>query len=320
MPCSSLSKTPPRSQVRLADMHRSPLRLARGRRGGPVLFGALCCALFAWPGGGPSAQDQPVDLELVLAVDSSSSVSAEEFDLQMRGLSEAFRNPKVIAALRASGDLGIAVSVIQWSDNRKQLVAVDWMRVRDEATAQRFAEAVGNAPRFLVGGSTAIAGALRFAVRQFETNGFAGRRRVIDVSGDGRANQGAPPGKIRDLAVGRGITINGLAILNEDPMVDGYYFANVIGGTGSFVMTAKDYRAFALAILAKLIKEIAGVPIAARPPRSGTTLAEAAAGTGARRDPARAYRGTRSGSFAASAPKTLSYLVTPTGFEPVLPP
>ena len=208
------------------------------------------------------AQEQQVDLELILAVDASSSVSTEEFDLQIRGLAQAFRDPTVVQAIRASGDLGITVSLIQWSDARKQVVAVDWTTVRDDAAAQALADAIEASPRYLVGGGTAIGGALKFAMRQFENNGYRARRKVIDLSGDGRTNQGAWPAKVRDLAVGQGVTINGLAILNEDPTVDSYYYANVIGGTGAFVMTANDYESYGLAILAKLIKEIAGVPIA----------------------------------------------------------
>jgi hypothetical protein len=211
------------------------------------------------------AQEQVVDLELVLAVDASSSVSTEEFDLQMRGLAEAFRDPAVVQAIRASGDLGIAVSLIQWSDGRKQVTAVDWMTVRDGVAARALADAIEAAPRFLIGGGTAIGGALKFALRQFEDNGFQARRQVIDLSGDGRANQGSQPADMRDLAVELGVTINGLAILNEDPTIDSYYYANVIGGTGAFVMTANDYESYGLAILAKLIKEIAGVPVARAP-------------------------------------------------------
>ena len=56
-----------------------------------------------------AALEEVVDLELVLAVDASSSVSAQEFDLQIKGLAEAFRTPQVLAAIQASGDLGIAV-------------------------------------------------------------------------------------------------------------------------------------------------------------------------------------------------------------------
>ncbi len=227
----------------------------------------------------PAQAEDQVDLELVLAVDTSSSVSPAEFDLQMRGLAAAFRHPAVVAAIRATGDLGIAVSLIQWSDSRKQFTAIDWVKVQDEASAARFSKEIENTPRFLIGGGTSLHGALTYAARQFERNAFTGRRKVIDVSGDGRTNQGAQPAEIRDRAVAAGITINGLAILNEDIYVDRYYLHNVIGGTGAFVMSAADYEDFATAILEKLVKEIAGVPVAALPePTRPAQLAETVRG------------------------------------------
>lgn len=226
-------------------------------------WAALGALSGLWLAGAALAQDRvPVDLELLLAVDASSSVSSAEFDLQMRGLAEAFRHPAVIGAIRAAGDLGIAVSLIQWSDNRRQAIALRWTAVKGEASSLALSREIESTPRFLVGGGTAISGALKFAIRQFDRNGFNGRRKVIDLSGDGRANQGAQPSRMRDLAVATGITVNGLAILNEDQTVDRYYHANVIGGTGSFVMTADDYGDFARAMLEKLIKEIAGAPVA----------------------------------------------------------
>ncbi len=209
---------------------------------------------------------RPVDLELVLAVDTSSSVSPDEFNLQMQGLAAAFREPAVHAAIQAAGDLGIAVAMVQWSDNRKQTLAISWQMVRDPGSALAFAGAIDATPRYLIGGGTAIGGAVNFSAFHLRTNRFEGRRKVIDVSGDGRTNQGSNPARARDDAVAQGITINGLAILNEDALVDRHYLANVIGGTGSFVMQADDYADFARAIVEKLIKEIAGVPIAALPP------------------------------------------------------
>lgn len=243
------------------------------RPGLRAALGAIAALLWILGFAEVKAQ-QRVDLELVLAVDTSSSVSPEEFELQMRGLSEAFQSPAVLAAIRAAGDLGIAVSLMQWSDNRNQVVAVDWTLVRDEATAGQFSERIDGTPRFLVGGSTAIGGALEFAIRQLERNGYLGRRQVIDVSGDGRTNQGIQPDGVRDFAVAQGITVNGLAILNEDAYVDRYYLSSVIGGTGAFIMTAADYSDFADAILEKLIKEIVGVPIAAKPVPPGPVLGQ----------------------------------------------
>ena len=231
-----------------------------------AFWGWLAGALFLAGGPGAAlAAQEPVDLELVLAVDASSSVSPEEFDLQIKGLAEAFRSPEVLLAVQAGGDLGIAVSLMQWSDNRKQILAIDWSAVYDETTTLALADQIESTPRYLVGGGTAIGGAIHFAVRQFENNAYEGRRKVIDVSGDGRTNQGSQPSDERDRAVELGITINGLAILNEDPTVDNYYFRNVIGGTGAFVLTANDYESYALAILSKLIREIASVPIAEGP-------------------------------------------------------
>jgi hypothetical protein len=120
-------------------------------------------------------------------------------------------------------------------------------------------------PRLLVGASTSITGALKFSMRQFEPNGFEGRRLVIDVSGDGRHNQSTGPAIQRELAVNMGITINGLAILNEDQLLDRYYRDHVIGGDGAFVMTAGSYRDFAAAIVRKLVREISGPPLALLP-------------------------------------------------------
>ena len=224
---------------------------------GLLVAAALVCA-------SPAAARQLVDLELVLAVDISSSVSTEEFELQMGGLADAFRDPLVVAAIRASGDLGIAVSLIQWSDNRRQFLAVGWSLLSDHASAGAFADEIAASPRLVVaGGGTAIGGALKFGAAQIESNGYEGLRRVIDVSGDGRTNQGWPDRPLRDAAIARGITINGLVILNEEPELDSYYHANVIGGAGAFVMTTMDFHSYARAILAKLIREIAGAPIAA---------------------------------------------------------
>ena len=204
----------------------------------------------------------PVALELVLAVDTSSSVSVEEFDLQMRGFSEAFRSIPVIAAIQAHGAGGVAVAMIQWSDNRRQQIAVDWRLLDDEDSVRAFADAIDATPRFLDGGGTAIGGAIAFSLMEIERNGYEGARKVVDISGDGRANQGAQPENLRDVAVLSGVTVNGLAILNEDTSVAAYYRNSVIGGAGAFVMTANDYESFSLAILEKLIKEIGGVPIA----------------------------------------------------------
>jgi len=213
----------------------------------------------------PARAATPVDLELVLAVDASASVSYDEFNLQMTGLARAFRDEAVIGAIESAAPRGIAVALIQWSGAGAQALAVDWALVRDGASARDFAARIDAAPRLVIGGATAIGDAIARAQAAFDGNGYEGVRRVIDVSGDGASNRGTPPEIARDRALAAGITINGLAILDEEPKLDGYYARAVIGGTGAFVITADDFADFARAIRLKLILEATGAPMAEAP-------------------------------------------------------
>ncbi len=212
----------------------------------------------------PPVVAEPVDLELVIAIDVSSSVNEEEYLLQTRGIAAAFRNSAVLDAIATLG-IGLAVAVVQWSDDKEQELLADWRVIRTETDAVRLSRTLRNAPRLIPGGQTSIAGAINFSLEQFETNGYEGSRQVIDVSGDGRANNGVHPMGSRDEAIGEGVTVNGLAILNEEPFLDGYFEHSVIGGAGAFLMVAEDYRDFAAAILQKLLREI-GQPIAQAEP------------------------------------------------------
>ncbi len=226
---------------------------------------ALLCLgawLSAWA---PPAQAEAVDLELVLAIDTSISVNPQEYTLQVAGLARAFRDPRVHAAIRAAGERGIAVSLVQWASQNEQAVMIGWSKVQDPDSALRLADDIARMPRRFAGYGTAISSALQFSTDLFFGNGFEARRRIIDVSGDGSDNRGPMPSRKRNVAVSLGITINGLAILNEEPNLDFYYDRHVIGGTGAFVMTANDYIDFADAIVVKLIREISQGPIAAAP-------------------------------------------------------
>lgn len=228
-----------------------------GRLSSPLLLTLLAAA--------PAAAVEPVDLELVLAVDASSSINRNEFNQQMIGLAEAFRHPRVQQALEQAGPFGVAITLIQWADNRHQEVSIPWVLVHTAADAEALAQAIDNTPRHVIGGGTAIGGAIAFAMTSLESNRYQGSRQVIDVSGDGRANQGEVPDQVRDRAVAAGITVNGLAILNEDPALNVYYRQHVIGGANAFVMTAPDYDAFRDAMIEKLVKEISGAPVADLP-------------------------------------------------------
>jgi Protein of unknown function (DUF1194) len=209
----------------------------------------------------PAAAQTAVDLELVLAIDTSGSVDTFEFNLQIHGIAAAFRDPEIHAALGAYAARGVAVAAVQWSSRRQQAIAVDWMVVSDVRSALTFADRLERTGRLILG-ETAIADALSYAIEMLARNGFAGDRQVIDISGDGPTNSGGDPGPVRDAAAALDITINGLAILNEVADLDHYYREHVTGGPGTFVLAARDYGDFGHAMRLKLLREIQGAGLA----------------------------------------------------------
>jgi hypothetical protein len=214
--------------------------------------------MAAFLAGKPAAtQPANVDMQLVLAVDASGSVSQERFELQRQGYAAAFRHPQVLRAIRSGHTQSIAVIMMQWTGPTMQAIAVPWTLVRDQASAAALADAIEKAPRQLFGGGTSISGAIDFGVALMPTGPYRGQKRVIDVSGDGSNNRGRPVTLARDDAVRTGVTVNGLPILALEPDLDRYYFENVIGGPGAIMVPAVDYGAFAQAILKKLVLEIA---------------------------------------------------------------
>src|SRR4029077_10547954 len=227
----------------------------------PTAFLAvLPLALLQVLPGASSAQAAAV--ALVLAVDVSESVSAGRYTLQHEGIARAFETPQLIDAIAAAPG-GIEVLVLEWSDPDKISITVGWTSIADRGAAAAFARSV-RATQRSSHGLTAIGAALLAAGAAFDQMPEPARHRVIDVSGDGMANFGVSPVDARDALVKKGITINGLAILSEEPGVDDYYRSNVIGGPSAFVLVAKSFDTFAEAILRKLVQEVASAPEAIR--------------------------------------------------------
>jgi len=194
---------------------------------------------------------------LVLAIDVSESVSVERYKLQHDGIARAFETPTLTDAIEAAG--GIETLVLEWSDPDKVRVTVDWTAIHNRGAATAFATAV-RATKRSSAGLTAIGSAMLAAGAAFAHLPEPAAHLVIDVSGDGMANFGVPPVTARDELVGRGITINGLAILSEEPWLADYYQNNVVGGPAAFVLVAESYDSFAEAILRKLVQEVAARP------------------------------------------------------------
>jgi hypothetical protein len=246
--------------VRLAKArhHRRPVLTLLSS----IIFGAL-----SFLGAPATARGQvaDVDLELILAVDVSPSVDQLEAGQQRKGYLDALAAPEIIAAIQSGPRGRIAVTYVEWAGAAFQRRVVDWTVIGDGASARRFVQklqgqAISTAP------GTSISGLIDYARSDFQSNGFEGARRVIDISGDGPNSDGRRVEIARDAALAEGITINGLPIENgrttpggglPATFLDSYYQDRVIGGPGAFYLLA-DFENFAPFIMQKLLREITG--------------------------------------------------------------
>ena len=216
----------------------------------------LFFCLIAWP-----AEARQVALQLVLALDVSSSVDDAEFILQRDGLAQAFRSAEVIEAVKRNKG-GVAIAILQWSSHDDQRIVLPWTFIGDEIDCLTLSVRIERLQRGSIWGLTALGSAVETAQRMLDTSGYESERQVIDVSGDGSANAGVSLLAARAAAIAAGTTINGLAIYNEELPLAAYYARDLIGGPGAFVMDAADYVDFARAIRLKLQREINGPRLA----------------------------------------------------------
>ena len=229
-----------------------------------------------------------VDVELVLAVDVSYSMDMDELAVQREGYAQAIVSKEFLQALKSLPIGKISVTYFEWAASNDQKVIIPWRVIDGPETADAVAQEILKTP-IRRASRTSISGAIYFALPLFEANPYPGTRRVIDISGDGPNNNGAPVIGAREMALARGITINGLPIMVKEPSystmdienLDWYYEDCVIGGPGAFVVAIKDRDKFREAIRTKLLLEVAGrtperriVPVAEKEPRVSCLIGE----------------------------------------------
>jgi hypothetical protein len=229
-----------------------------------------------------------VDVELVIAVDVSYSMDMDELAVQREGYAQAIVSKEFLQALKSLPIGKISVTYFEWAASSDQKIIIPWRVIDGPETADAVADEIMKTP-IRRASRTSISGAIYFAMPLFEANPYRGLRRVIDISGDGPNNNGLPVVGAREIALGKGITINGLPIMVKEPSystmdienLDWYYEDCVIGGPGSFVVPIKDREKFKEAIRTKLLLEVAGrtperriVPVAEREPRVSCLIGE----------------------------------------------
>jgi hypothetical protein len=229
-----------------------------------------------------------VDIELILAVDVSYSMDMDELAIQREGYAQALVSREFLQALKTGPNGKISITYFEWAASTDQKIIIPWRVIDGPESADAVSAEITKTP-VRRASRTSISGAINFAMPLFEEDPYRGLRRVIDISGDGPNNNGTPVTLAREIALGKGIIINGLPIMVKEPSfstmdienLDWYYEDCVIGGPGSFVVSIRDREKFKEAIRTKLVLEVAGrvpegrvIPVADKEPRVSCLIGE----------------------------------------------
>lgn len=193
-------------------------------------------------------------IALALAVDVSRSINAGDYRIQRAGLMAALADPAVRAAFLTPDD-HVALAVYEWSGRDDQTTIIGWSDIRDAGDLDALATIIGAHEQPLTSLPTALGWALDYGLRLFETAPLCDRR-VLDVSGDGRNNDGIDPAAAFARRDYGDLVINALAIGQHESDIARYYEAEVIRGPGAFVEVARRQQDFPAAIRRKLIREL----------------------------------------------------------------
>ncbi|NKB58731.1 MAG: DUF1194 domain-containing protein [Alphaproteobacteria bacterium] len=229
-------------------------------------IGVALVVLLSVIGADALAQEK-VDLELVLLADASWSIDNAEIRLQREGYAAGITHPDVLDTILGGYHRRIAITYVEWGDENWQDIVVPWTIIDGPKSAAAFVQKLRAAPRRATG-PNAIGSAIAAGHALIKDNALIGTRKVIDFSGDSANTwNGILIHVARAAALADGIIINGLAILCRDcngrPVLYDLELAfetQIIGGPGSFVVTADGNTSFEQAVLRKLLLEVASAP------------------------------------------------------------
>ncbi|WP_136634653.1 DUF1194 domain-containing protein [Pseudooceanicola onchidii] len=216
---------------------------------------ALAAALLVLQASAAAAQCR---LALVLAMDVSASVDAQEYALQRDGLARALDAPDIREAILTGAPGHVSLAIYEWSGRYQQTVMLDWTTLDSPAALDRVVAHVAGARRSWKDYPTAMGYALGYAARLFETAPPCDRR-VIDVSGDGLNNEGFLPDRAYAHFPLDDVTVNGLVIEGADAGLIDFYRAQVLRGPGAFLEVARTFDEFEAAMARKLLREVGGM-------------------------------------------------------------
>ncbi len=206
-------------------------------------------------------------LALVLALDVSSSVDADEDALQRGGLAAALIAPEVERAVFAA-PLPVAVAVYEWSGRYNQSLIADWRILHGPGDLLDLSNTIARSTRSDSDFPTAMGYALGYGARLFERAPTC-LFHTLDMAGDGKNNEGFGPQAAYaafpfDDVVVNGLVVNAADFEGELDLID-FYQSQVLHGPGAFVEIAQGFADYERAMRRKLERELAPRAIGQHP-------------------------------------------------------
>ena len=188
---------------------------------------------------------------LVLLLDASGSVTADDWRMQVQGTADGIADEAVTRIIERQG--AVAMTAIAFSDLTVPMVP--WRIVTSAAEAQGFAQSLREAPRALYGG-TRIGEAIEDAVLALDQAPCEAEQEVIDVASDGDADP-VPTMRARDAAAARGVRVNAIGIGRLPGGTPADWLRDNAVTMGGFSLDVRDWQDFARAMRRKLQMELA---------------------------------------------------------------
>ena len=196
-------------------------------------------------------------LALLLAIDVSSSIDEAEYQLQSKGLAAALLSDAVQSEILSRPRAPVALAVYEFSGRYQHELVLDWTILTDAEAVLTVAERISSARRSETEFPTSIGYALGHAATLFRSAPDC-QEYKLDLSGDGRNNEGFKPSIAYRHFPLAGVTVNALAIGGAENPSDlaRYYYEEVVKGPGAFVEIADDHHDFERAMTRKLLREM----------------------------------------------------------------
>jgi Ca-activated chloride channel homolog len=222
---------------------------------------ALSCAFLEKP----AAAEIATDANIVTALDISDSIDARTIAIEIDGMAAAIRAPEILQAIRGGRHGQVGFAVFAWRDAAYPEL-VSWSLIATAADAAAVSARLESSFRVFLASDvpspaldphmTDLSGAIDHAAVLLLTAPFVADRDIVNVIGNGWDNVGEGPQRARNRLLAKGVTVNGV-VLGYDPVLMDYYRGTVIGGPGSFLLSAAEPAAMAQVLARKFLYDIA---------------------------------------------------------------